>query len=132
MPQQAEEMNDDQEKALCTSCMASNEPSAHFCAKCGAPLTPYAATGPFESILAEGHVYRQAVEKPRNLVVVLGMWLIFGMIALGAVVMLFVGRDVGFEYLIAGAFLLPVSLIMIWKTTRNYLARRPKEERHGS
>ena len=121
-----------EEKALCTSCMAPNEPSAHFCAKCGAPMSPYAATGPFESVFAEGHVYRQAAEKPRSLIVVLGIWLVFGMIAVGGAMMLFLGREDGIEYVIMGAFLLPVALVMIWKTTRNYLAHRPRAETHDS
>ena len=121
-----------EEKALCTSCMAPNEPSAHFCAKCGAPMSPYAATDPFESVFAEGHVYRQAAERPRSIIVVLGIWLTFGMIAVAGAMMLFLGREIGIEYLIAGAFLLPVSLLMIWKTTKNYLARRPRDVRHDS
>ena len=121
-----------EEKALCTSCMAPNEPSAHFCAKCGAPMSPYAATDPFESVFAEGHVYRQAAERPRSIIVVLGIWLTFGMIAVAGAMMLFLGREIGIEYLIAGAFLLPVSLLMIWKTTKNYLARRPGDVKHDS
>ena len=121
-----------EEKALCTSCMAPNEPSAHFCAKCGAPMTSYAATGPFESVFAEGHVYRQAAERPRTLVVVLGIWLIFGMIALAGATMLFLGRESGIESVIVGTFLLPVSLLIIWKTTKNYLARQAKPQRYDS
>jgi len=121
-----------EEKALCVSCMAPNDPSAHFCVKCGAPMSPYAATGPFESVFAEGHVYRQAAERPRSLIVVLGVWLVFGMMAVVGAMMLFLGRDVGIESVIMGAFLLPVCLLMIWKTTRNYLARRPGAETHDS
>src|SRR5262245_45064273 len=116
------------EKQLCVSCMFPNEPEAHFCAKCGAPMTPYAATGPFESVFAEGHVYRQAAERPRSLIVVLGIWLIFGFMALAGAGLIFIGRDVGIEYVIAGAFFLPVSLIIIWKTTRNYFTRPRTDE----
>jgi len=123
-PEDTPEIPSEPEKQLCASCMFPNELSAHFCVKCGAPMTPYAATGPFESVFAEGHVFRQAAEKPRSLIVVLGIWFIFGMMALAGAVMLFIGRDVGVEYVIAGAFFLPVSLIMIWKTTRSYLAHR--------
>lgn len=126
------ESGEGEEKALCVSCMAPNEASAHFCVKCGAPMSSYAATGPFESVFAEGHVYRQAAERPRSLIVVLGIWLIFGMIAVGGAMMLFLGRETGLEYMIMGAFLLPVSLVMIWKTTKNYLGRRARAETHGS
>ena len=121
---------DSDEKQLCVSCMFPNELAAHFCATCGAPMSSYAATGPFEHLFAEGHVYRQAAERPRSFVVVLGIWLIFGTMALAGVALLFIGREVGIEYVVVGAFLLPISLVMIWKTTRSYLARpRPEERR---
>ena len=103
--------------------MFPNEPSANFCAKCGAPITSYAATGPFESLFAEGHVYRQAVEKPRRFVVVLGIWIIFGMMALAGGVLLFIGGELGGPYAVAGIFFLVISLLMIWKSTRSYSAR---------
>lgn len=122
-----------QEMQLCVSCTAPNEPSAHFCAKCGAPLSSYASTGPFESLFAEGSVYRQAAERPQKLVVVLGVWLIFGTMALGG---LFIGglsfnagtwgRLVG---ILIGVALVAVSATMIWKTTRNYLARKKTDGR---
>ncbi len=126
------ESGEGEEKALCASCMAPNEPSTHFCAKCGAPMSPYAATGPFESLFAEGHVCRQAAEKPRSLIVVLGIWLLFGMTAVGGATMLFLRQETGIQSVVLGAFLLPVSLLMIWKTTRNYLAHRPGAKPHES
>ena len=120
------------EKQLCVGCMAPNEPGAHFCVKCGAPLSSYAATAPFESVFAEGHVYRSAAERPQKLVVVLGIWLIFGMMALAGILLIVIGRDTGLMYLVAGAFMVPVSVMMIWKTTRNYLARAKKDESHDA
>lgn len=107
--------------------MFPNEASANFCAKCGAPITSYAATGPFESLFAEGHVYRQAVEKPRRFVVVLGIWIIFGPMALTGVAVLFISREAG--GLIAGTLFLAIPSVMIWKTTRNYFARPKVDER---
>jgi hypothetical protein len=115
------------EKQLCVSCMAPNEPSAHFCAKCGAPLSSYASTGPFEHLFAEGAVYRQAAERPRSLIVVVGIWLIFGMMALGTGVVLIMSGGSGFLFTLASAGILAVSIMMIWKTTRNYLNRKPPE-----
>lgn len=107
--------------------MFPNEPEAHFCAKCGAPLTSYAATGPFESLFAEGHVYRQAAERPRSFIVVLGIWIIFGAFALTGV-FLVVGRDRGFGWVLVGVLLLALSLVMIAKTTRNYFTGRKSDE----
>lgn len=112
------------EKQLCLSCMFPNECGVHFCAECGAPLTSYAATGPFESIFAEGHVYRQAAERPRSFIVVLGIWMIFGALALTGATLLAFGRDLGLVGVVIGALLLVISLAMIVKTTRNYFAAK--------
>lgn len=116
------------EKQLCTGCMAPNEPDANFCAECGAPISSYAATGPFEHLFAEGYMYRQAVQKPRSLIVVLGIWFIFGIPVVAGVAIMLTGRNLGPYYVTAGGIFLPVSVVMIWKTTRSYLARPRAEE----
>ncbi len=121
-----------EEKKLCVSCLFGNDPDVHFCAQCGAPMTSYAAIGPFEQLFAEGHVYRQAAEKPRKFIVVLGVWVIFGMMALAGAGLLFVRAENGVLQLIAGAFMLPVSLVMIWKTTRNCITRTRTQERRDA
>lgn len=121
-PENASE-KDGPEMELCLGCLHPNEPQTTFCAKCGAPLTSYAATGPFESLLAEGHVYRRAAEEPTRLVVVLGVWLIFGMAALASVTLILFASRQDVAPLIVGAFLLSVSLAMLWRTTRSYFAR---------
>ena len=92
-------------------------------------MTAYAATGPFESLFAEAHVYREASDKARNLIVVLGIWLIFGSMALGGATLLFFWHDVGIEFLVAGSFFVTISLVVIWKTTRGYFARPKRDER---
>lgn len=111
-----------EEKQLCTSCGAPNVPSAHFCARCGAPLSSYACMGPFESIFAEGFIYRQAVERPRSLIVVIGMWLLFGTMAVAGAIT--IAMQAGIISDLIGAGIAAVSAIMLWKTTRNYLRRK--------
>jgi ribosomal protein L40E len=112
------------EQQLCVSCVAPNDPAAHFCGKCGAPLTSYAATAPFEHLFAEGHVYRQAAERPQRLIVVLGMWLIFGGMALAGIGLMILGLESGAKYYIPGGlFMVLIAAALIWKTTRNYLHR---------
>lgn len=63
---------------VCPQCMAVNEPDADFCRSCGAPLTAIAAMDPYKQIFAQGWIYRRATSRPTSLLVVLGMWLIFG------------------------------------------------------
>ncbi|HVU26819.1 MAG TPA: zinc ribbon domain-containing protein [Verrucomicrobiae bacterium] len=108
------------EMQLCTSCAAPNLPSANFCVKCGAPLTSYAGIAPFERLFAEGFVYRQAAEQPRRLIVVIGIWIIFGSIALGSLIIISLGF--GLQMILGVASLL-VSIVMLWKTTKNYFFR---------
>ena len=85
---------------------------------------------PFERLFAEGFIYRQAAGRPRHMITVLGVWFIFGILALGGLfimVMPFQGVGGGLVATIVavvfGAAFLAVSLTMIWKTTRNYLTR---------
>ena len=118
------------EEQLCTSCAAPNEPTADFCIKCGAPLSSFSMIAPFERMFAEGFIYRQAANRPRSLITVLGVWLIFGMLALGGLIMMvlpFQSTGGGLIAIIVtvvfGAAMLAVSFVMIWKTTRNYLTR---------
>ena len=118
---------DTEESPLCLGCLAPNHSTANFCAKCGAPMTSYAASGPFECLFAEGHVYRQAAEKPKNLFVVVGVWLIFGFIALSGLAIAILGSGSSVSSVVFGAFLFLISLAMIWRTTRSYLAQpRPQ------
>jgi hypothetical protein len=91
-------------------------------------MTSYAATGPFESIWAEGHMYRSAVETPRNLVVVLGVWML-GLTAAAAGCSLMKGalEDnglVAWGGVLFGAGIIAWALLLIAKTTRNYRAVR--------
>lgn len=118
------------EQQLCVNCMTPNEVSAHFCTKCRAPLSSYASTGPFESVFAEGAVYRQAAERPRSFIVVFGVWLFFGMLGLVGLTMLVMARDIGIANAAFGAFMLVIAVVLIWKSTRNYWARPRTDEQH--
>jgi membrane associated rhomboid family serine protease len=113
------------------SCLTPNDPAAHFCTKCAAPLSSFASTGPFEHLFAEGSVYRAAAERPRKLVVVLGIWMIFGLmmlVGLFVIGMSLSSQDAAFALKIFGALVglavAAVSGTMIWRTTWNYLTRK--------
>ena len=125
-----QDIHECKEKQLCLGCMAPNKPSAHFCIKCGAPLTSYAATGPFESLFAEGHVYRQAAERPQKLIVVIGVWFLFGTMALIGIGMLIGHKSLVID-LVVGVLMLAISVLVIWKTTRNYLGRCKSSENNN-
>ena len=113
----------EEEHELCPQCLTGNIPGTHFCRDCGSPLSSHAAFGPFEHLFAEGHIYRRATEQPRKLIVVAGIWLLFGPTA-------FSSAFLGFSEWQQGSrlgpglmgLLLPVSLILIIKSTANYIA----------
>lgn len=109
----------DLEQELCLSCLHLNGPDAHFCGECGAPLTSYSATAPFESIFAEGHFYRRAVERPESWLVLAGVWFYFGLFALGGAVVIARGTSdpssLGFGMLIT----VP-SVVIIARSTANF------------
>lgn len=113
------------ESELCRQCLAPNPPGAAFCAQCGAPLSSYAATGPFEHLFAEGHAYRRAAEQPQNWIVVLGIWLIFGFALLGGAVLFVMGTE-GSSWMqrLLGLVLALMALLMLFKTTRNFIRQK--------
>jgi hypothetical protein len=119
-PENALPTSGSNDRELCVTCVFPNEPGRNFCARCGAPITSYAATGPFESIFAEGHLYRQAAENPRRFIVVLGIWMIFGMTAVWGTTLLF---ESNWPNILIGFFLLAISIAIISRSTRNYLTR---------
>jgi hypothetical protein len=114
-----------EERELCRTCLTPNAPGATFCRDCGAPLSGYAATGPFESLLAEGHVYRSAVERPQKLIVLLGMWVIFGSAALVGLALLVLARhDLSPLAFTIGGMIVVGAVIILWRTTRNFMRAR--------
>ena len=92
-------------------------------------MSSYAAIGPFESVFAEAHVYRQASESPRNLIVLLGVWLVFGMLALGGATVMVAFRTESIVASLSGGFFFVVAVAMLWKTTRNYMRKPNRIER---
>ncbi len=112
----------DNDKQLCLGCLAPNSSLANFCGDCGAPLTGYAATGPFERVLAEGHLYREAIQRPRSWIVVAGVWLLFApMAGAGILAVLTMPQK---PDMVWGGFLTAFSVVVLWKTTRRFAANR--------
>jgi hypothetical protein len=58
---------------VCPCCVRPISMRWSFCRHCRSPISSYAATGPIESILAQGEVYRRAVRSSRRIAIV-GLW----------------------------------------------------------
>ena len=126
---------------LCPHCLQGNMEAADFCVKCGTPLTAHAEIDPMGRIFAQGDTYRKAVAGSSKLIVVLGMWLIFGVGLLALAVAMpslsGSGAMAGVKEMVmlliwcgmlAGTAI--VSGAILFRTTRNYfrLRRADKEQ----
>lgn len=139
-----DEEHEQPETALCTNCAAPVPYGANFCEQCGCPLTFQAASMPYESVLAEGFIWRQGSSHPRRFVTVLGMWLVCGPSFLGCLAMFFWTlvesrgviwqpdpvRNVLGALLVLGILAGGVVLwgALLYKTTRNYMRMRQAAE----
>lgn len=127
---------EDSEEIVCPSCTHSCPGDAHFCPHCRSPISSYAATGPFESIFAEGAAYRRAVSSPTKPIILVGVWLIFfpfacsGIFAAVFLIKTLIGS--GFTnihredlyLMIWGLALGPIGAFALYQTTRNYISTR--------
>jgi hypothetical protein len=63
---------------VCPHCLAPIHPYDNFCSACNAPVSAIAAMDPLASVYAEGRAYQNATTGRPRLIVLLGVWLIFG------------------------------------------------------
>jgi len=112
-----------EDAALCPKCLLANSPAAAFCAECGAPIGMVAAIDPMQHIYAEGFAYRSAVDGPPRFIILLGMWLLFSPLALAAPLVLWNASSLGLSIAITFAFLGSISVIILYRTTRNYIVK---------
>jgi hypothetical protein len=120
-----------EEAMICPSCHGLNVPDARYCIHCQAPLASTVMLDPIGQIQAQGFAYRQATTGKPNLMVVLGIWVLFfpALIVAGIVVALGFTDGLswsGDQWLeFAGPMLIAVvSAVLLYKTTMNYRRRR--------
>ena len=104
----------------CLTCLSEQLPAADFCPQCGAPVSSYSVLTPFEATRAEGFVLVQAAAKPRSLVILIGLWLIYGAVGIVGFSLLVVGCTNSLLLCAFGAVFLWISGSMIVKTGRRY------------
>lgn len=111
----------EEEQEICPKCMAGNLPGAPYCLQCGARLSSNTTADPIESTM----LYSTVAERPQRLVVVIGVWAVFGIFAITGATMVGISWNMGDRWhVLLGLGLLVFSVIMITKTTRNYLNRK--------
>ncbi len=105
----------------CPSCLTGNSISATFCSKCGLPIGVYVNLDPVSQIKSQGHLFREATNKPRSLIILLGLWIYFGLTIFEmSLVILF--SDLDFHFLTDVLFvgIVVVSCLILHKATKNY------------
>ena len=133
--------NHGEAEELCLCCLDPIFPAANFCRGCGAPTGFLATLLPFQQVFAEGFVYHRAIQRPRSVISVLGIWLLFSeYIVFGALFLhAFVKREEFYELMggyepsfldrliqsehIIGGTMVIFGVAGIWQSTRNYLGR---------
>ncbi len=107
--------------AICPCCCRPSTTSRNFCRFCFTPLTTYASTGPIESILAQGEMFRRSVSNPSRIAVV-GLWLLVIPVAGPILVSLLAERLVGETTFVLGLLALYIAIAV--KATGAYLGHR--------
>ena len=122
--------NEDDPEVVCPTCLLANDCEAAFCAACGAPIGMVTTLDPIQRIHAEGFAYRSAVDGPPKLIIVLGVWAIMVPLMLQGVLLAWLPHQYGdhgqgsvLKYLY-GLFWFLAGMIIIIRTTRNYLSKR--------
>jgi hypothetical protein len=130
------ETNEEPELVACPNCSQTNDPLAHFCLKCGAPLSSFANVGPWERTLSEGFAYRQAVSGPPKRIILAGMWFLFGPALIISCFCLFTGIRLyngfdgkGIVESVAMLVMAVVCAVLLFRTTRNYICKKRMVER---
>lgn len=133
---------DAQEVALCQNCLAENRPDSHFCHKCNTPLSALASMDPIASIWSRGDTWRKAASRPYRPIILIGMWLLFGiplLLILRLIAISFIDNPpedifsvevlIGLGGPLAGVLLLAA---ILFKTTRNYLRQKKQQAAESS
>lgn len=116
---------------ICPACQTPNDEFESFCSKCGSPIGTTATLAPVQRIRTEGLLFRRAVDKPPNLVVLVGIWILFApSVPVGvyaATNLILTGRGFGY-FVLFWTFvgLTCCSVVILYRTTRNYLVARTK------
>ena len=108
---------------VCPRCLLRNLPSAAFCKDCGAPIGMVSTVDPLQHILAEGFAYRSAVDGPPRLMIVVGIWLLFGPTVFTTIFMLFDGSLDSAPQRLFWLLFAAASIVILYRTTKNYIIK---------
>jgi len=109
----------------CPSCLTANDISADFCSKCGHPIGSFVNLDPLNQVQSQGHLFREATNNPRSSIILIGLWIYFGITAFGISLVLFYSDE---ELpLLANILFIGLGFLscaILYKATKNYLNKR--------
>ncbi|MGV7224742.1 MAG: hypothetical protein ACQ9MH_24890 [Nitrospinales bacterium] len=109
----------------CPSCLTVNGTSVAFCSKCGLPIGDYVNLDPVGQIKSQGHLFREATNRPRSLIILIGLWIYFGLTIVGmSLVIFFSNTDFHFLTDLFFIGILVVSCLILIKATKNYFNKK--------
>ena len=111
---------------VCLNCGDANDSDADFCARCGAPVGRFTTLDPFKAIYTEGWLFRKSVSARIRPIVLIGMWVLFGIPLGGVAVFVWlrpaVAHPMGFLYTLG---LCAIYLLVLVRVTRNFIRNHP-------
>ena len=115
----------------CPACHTLNPRFESFCQACDVPIGVTATLDPVSTIRTEAFLFRRALDLPNKPIVLIGMWILFlPLIVFGigiAIYLIVYTRGVAnffFFWVFVG--LIYVALMILYRTTKNYVALRRK------
>jgi hypothetical protein len=120
------------EGVICPKCLLSNATTAAFCADCGAPIGMVSTIDPIQQIHAEGFAYRSAVDGPPKLIILIGMWLLFGSLACIGPILIFNQLPARIPELIFYNLLSLCSIVILFRTTKNFVVKLRRTNEPGA
>jgi hypothetical protein len=115
---------EDEDKLVCMKCLLENPASNAFCAGCNAPIGMISTIDPIQRNTVVGWVFRSAASGPPKLILLLGMWLLFAPVAVGATVISITGLQYGVLAALIPALVALYAVVVLSRTTHNYILKR--------
>lgn len=114
---------------ICPACQTPNGRFESFCSNCGSPIGPTATLDPMSTIQTEGFLLRKALDRPLTPIVLIGIWVLFMpagvMSAYLAVYYILTQRGLAnFVFFWAFVLLTYIASVVLYRVTKNYIARR--------
>lgn len=113
--------------SICISCMKPNEREAAYCVNCNTPMNLSTSNDPIQRLSSEGYAYRKAAEMKPNLLIFIGVWVLFlptllycGFESIALIIGTYGGGVENFVWFWCSFLFACFSILMLYRVTKNY------------